>query len=304
MAVILSGAGTSAADPILKGLSGELVIGSATFDTATFNDAYIDTNATIPGTNSIKASLSPAATVVTAGIGTGTYSDTTKQYTISSTTGLVIGDYLYMQQASLPAGFYKILTVASATAVTLVTNPLNGLGDKTGISYQVAWRYAGVYGTAPIVSSAAGQINYLKARLVDGAAQNGDLAESFYVRDALSGSAYISVGSVSYTGAIISTLTPSFSLLPSWANKGGVSHVQLANHSVQGSNSFRWGDTTTAEKTLSAAIASGFNLVAGDGIKYGRLLLKSKAGGASIGVDIDVTVDTTGPTVVFFVTGA
>ncbi len=304
MSVILNAAGVSANDPILKGLSGELVIGSSTFDTATFADAWLDTAATIPGTNSIKASVSPAATVVTAGIGTGTYSDTTKAYTISTTTGLTVGDYLYMQQASLPAGFYKILTIVNATSVTLTTNPLDGGGNKTGISYQVAWRYAATYGTAPIVSSVTGQINYLKARLTDGAAQNGDLAESFFVRDAPVGSAYVSIGAVNYTGSIIATLTPAFNLLSAWANKGGVSHVQLANHSVQASNSFRWGDTTTTEKTISAAIASGFNLVAGDGIKYGRLLLKSKTNGLTIGVDIDVTVDTTGPTVLFFVAGA
>lgn len=303
MTVTLNFAGSSAADPILNGLPGELIVGANTFDVASFVDAWIETNATIPGASgSIKSSLSPAATVLTLGL-SGTYDDTTKAYKIASTTGLSVGDYLYMSQASLPANFYKIASIVNSTDVTLVSNPLNGLGNKSGISYQVAWRFAATYGTSPTTSGASATINYLKARLQDGVGNNGDLAESFYVQNAPSGAAFVSIATKAYTGQTINTTTPAFNLLSTWANRGGVSHVELVNHSTQARNDFKWGDSTVAEKTIAAAITSGLSLVAGDGIKYGRLNLKSKSGGAVYGIDLDVTLDTTGPTVQFFVAG-
>jgi hypothetical protein len=304
MAILLNGAGVSAADPILKGLPCKVIFGASSFDVATVVDEWIETTPTIPGVSgSVKASTSPASTVLTAGIGTGSYNDTTKEYTIASTTGLTVGDRLYLSHGSLTPGFYEILTIPSSGKVTIVGNPLNG-ANQTGISYQVAWSYLGNTGSAPISSSGLGQINYAKARFQDGSALNGDLAEQFYVEDAPVGNGFVSIGGQPYTGGIVNTLTPAFALLSAWANKGGVSHVELVNHSVQAANQFKWGDGTTAEKTLSAALASGFSLTAGDGQKYGRILLKTKSGGSALGLDIQTLLDTTGPTVVIALVGA
>jgi hypothetical protein len=300
MAVTLNGAGSSTLDPILNGLTEEIIIGANTFDVASVSDVWIENTSIIPGTaGSIKSNLSPAASTLTVGLASGTYNDTNKQYSITSTTGLTVGDYLYLEQAALPGGLYKIASIVNATNFTLVTNPLNGLGNKTGISYQVAWKYNATNGTAPISIG----LNYLKARLFDGA-NNGDLAESFYVQNPPSGSAFVSIGGKNYTGETIATLVPSFDLLPGWANKGGVSQVELTNHSSQNVNHFKWGDNTTAEKNIAAALTGGFNLTPGDGMKYGRLLLKSASGGNSIGVDLAITLDTTGPGVVFLVRGS
>jgi hypothetical protein len=303
MALLVNGAGGSAADPILRNLGLELVVSSSSMDVAEFVNAWVDTTAGFAGTNSISSGLSPAASVLTSG-NAGTYNDTTKRYTISSTTGLSVGDYIYLSHASLTAGSYKILAIPASGDITLVTNPLDGTGNKTGISYQVAWRYLVTAGTAPTVSSAGGQINYLKSRVEDSSDNATDTADTFYLRDAPSGTSFITIAAKDYTGQVTNDNTPSFGLLSGWTNRGGVSHVELATHSVQGVNNFQWGDTTTSEKTLSAAVTSGFLLSAGDGIKYGRLLLKSKAGAAvTYGVDISITLDTGGPTIVLGIYG-
>jgi hypothetical protein len=310
MAILLNSAGSSAADSILKGLPCKVVFGASSFDVATIVDTWIEATPTIPGTTgSVKSLLSPASTVFTAGIGTGTYNDNTKEYTIASTTGLSVGDYLYLSHPSLVAGVYEIETIPSTGKVTIVGNPLNG-ANQTGISYQVAWSYTGRTGTAPIASNATGKINYSKERLQDGSALNADLADLSYVKDAPVGTSFVAIGGKSYLGGTVNTLSPSFEFLSDtanpgdWGSKGGVTHVELVNHSVQVSNQFKWGDSTTGEKTLSAAIASGFTLTSGDGLKYGRLLLKSKSGGGALGIDIQTLLDTTGPSVFIMLVGA
>jgi hypothetical protein len=303
MAILLNGAGTSAADPILKNLPFAWIIAASTMDISTFTDAWIDQNNTFPGTNSIKASLSPAATVLTAGTA-GSYNDTDKRYTISSTTGLSVGDKLYLSHADLTAGIYEIATIPISGAVTLTTNPLNGLGNKTGISYQVAWTYNATAGTAPMSSDGTGVLNYFKVRASDSGSNQTDATESTYVRDAPSGSSYISIDGKSYTGQTTNDATPSFALLSAWTNNGGVSHIAFTNHSVQtGSTDFKHGDGSTTEKTTAATESGGLSFTAGDGQKYGRILLKSKAGGTTIGVDLDMIVDTGGPVITMVLAG-
>ena len=94
-------------------------------------------------------------------------------------------------------------------------------------------------------------------------------------------------------------------MLPAWANKGGVSHVVLANHSVRNRNDFTFSDSSVAEKALSFVLANGLRLSAGDGAKYGRLLLRSLSGAATErAVDIAITLDTTGPQIELFLNGA
>lgn len=302
MTLLLNGAGGSLTDPILKGLPIKIVFASASFDVASVVDTWIEqSNNPPPGTSgSVKASLSPAATVLTAGV-TGSYNDTSKKYTISSTVGLTVGDFLYLSHASLTAGIYKIAWLdPNNTDLTLEANPLDTLGNKTGISYQVAWSYTGNTSTIPIVSTAAGQPNYPKGRFRDAATQNGDILEIFNVKDAPLGSAFIAIGASSYVGGTVSTQTPSFTLLTAWPNKGGISHVELDKHSVQNVQDFSWGDDTRTEKTITSAETLGFSLTSGDGIKYGRILLKTGPSSLVLGIDISVTVDTRGPTIEIF----
>lgn len=306
MSILLNGAGASAADPILKGLGFEWILAASTMDIATLTDAWIDTAAGFPGTNSVKSSLTPAATVLTSGTN-ASYDDTTKRYTISSTTGLIVGDYIYLSHASLTAGVYQIATLPGAGLFTLVNNPLNGQGNKTLISYQVAWRYAGTAGTAPSVSSGGGTQNHYKVRASDSAANVSDATDTDYIRDAPGGSAYIAVGGQNFTGATINTATPSLNILSGWTNNGGISHVEFTTHSVQTSKSdFRHSDGSLTEKAIATAESNGLNLTTGtpgDGQKFGRVLFKSKAGGVTVGVDLDITLDTTGPTIVMQLAG-
>ena len=303
MAILLNGAGTSAADPILKGLGGFFSFAASTMDIAVIDDVWIDQDSDYPGDNSVKASLTPAATVLTAGT-TGSYNDTTKLYTISSTTGLTVGDRIYLSHASLTAGIYEIATIPDGTTFTLVSNPLNGSGNQTNINYQVAWTYSLTFGTAPTVSSSGGTQNFFKVQADDSGANQTQATDSCYIRDAPSGTSYISIDSKAFTGQTTNDTTPSFSLLSGWTNNGGVSHIAFTAHSVQtGNTDFRHSDGTTGEKTTATTESNGLSFTAGDGQKYGRILLKAKAGGVTVGVDLDMIVDTGGPTIVMTLTG-
>ena len=303
MSLLLNGAGGSAADPILHGLGGFWSFAASTMDISTLTEAWLDQDADFPGDNSIKSSLTPAATVLTAGTA-GTYNDTNKRYTISSTTGLSVGDRIYLSHASLTAGIYEIATLPAAGDFTLVSNPLDGQGNKTAINYQVAWTYSVTFGTSPSVSSSGGTQNWFKVRASDSGANQTDASDSFYIRTAPAGSSYLSIDSKSYTGQTTNDSTPSFALLSSWTNNGGVSHIAFTNHSVQtGNTDFRHSDGTTGEKTTSTTETNGLSFTAGDGQKYGRILLKAKAGGVSVGVDLDMILDTGGPTIVMSLTG-
>ena len=299
MAVLLNAAGVSAADPILKGLSFEWLIGAASMDVAAFTDAFIDP-ATGAGVNSVRASVSPSANTIISGT-SGVYTQTGTTLTVGSTTGLTAGDYIYLSHGSITAGLYLIGSITNGTTIVLGSdNPF--IANQTAVSFQVSWKYNGVAGTAPSVSSVGGSQNYLKATLTDGANPT-TLVENHFVRDALTGSAYIAIGGQNFTGATTAALPQTLSLLSSWANKGGISHVALAVHSVQAVNNFTFGDATTTEKTRAAAETSGLALTGADGIKYGRVLLRSKAGGAAVGVDISMTLDTVGPNIVFSLRG-
>ena len=303
MSILLNGAGGSAGDPILKNLTGTFVFAASTMDIATLTDVWLDQNNTFAGTNSIKSSLSPAATVLTAGT-TGSYDDTTKEYTISSTTGLSVGDYIYLSHASLTAGVYKIATLPSAGKFTLTSNPLNGAGNKTNISYQVAWRYDLTFGTSPMTSDGTGVQNYFKVRASDSSPAQTDAVDSCYVRDAPSGSSYISIDGKDYTGQTTNDSTPTISILGAWSNNGGISHVAFTNHSVQtGNTDFKHSDATTSEKTIATTESNGLSLTAGDGHKYGRILFRTVSGGSTLGVDIDMTLDTSGPVITMTLAG-
>lgn len=303
MPILVNGAGGSTADPILKGLGVEWRFAASTMDIATLTEAWIDTAAGFPGTNSVKASLSPAATVVTSG-NAGTYNDTSKAWTISSTTGMTAGDSIYLSHASITAGIYQIASVVNGTDLTIVSNPLNGQGNKTGISYQIGWQYDGTAGTSPIISSAGGQQVFFKVRASDGASNQTDTSDSAYFRDALSGSSYISIGGQSYNGGVTNDATPTLDILSGWTNRGGISHVVLANHSTQGVNHFTWSDDSTTEKTIASVLAGGMKITGADGAKYGQIKFRSASGsGVEVAVDISMTLDTTGPTIAMQLAG-
>lgn len=300
-------AGSSAADPVLRDLGLDIIMAASTLDVFTVNSAAIDQATGAIGTN-IRSNLSPAFTTVTSG-SAGSYDDVTKQLAISSTAGLGAGDYLEVAQASVNSGLpqpVKILAVVSATAVTMVSNPFNG-SSKTNISYQVAWRFAITGGSNGSVSSAAGTQNFAKLVTADSAGNaNAAPAESaFWVRDPLAGAAFIAINAQDgVAGAAGNSLTPSLSVLPSWANRGGVVSVAFTSHSTLARNDFKFSDGTTAEKALAAAVGSNLTLSAGDGLKAGRLVMRGLLGG-SVTVERDVTyaLDSTAPTLAMYLAG-
>jgi hypothetical protein len=222
---------------------------------------------------------------------------------LGSTTGLTIGDFFYLSHGSLTAGVYQIATIPDGTHVTVVGNPLDGTGNQTGIAYQITWSYDATAGTAPTASSSDGQINHFKVRASDSGGNETEVTDTNYVRDAPAGADFVAVDGKSYTGETTNDPAPAFNLLSAWTNRGGVSHVALGAHSIEAVTDFRWGDTTTGEKTLAAALAGGFSLTAGDGQKYGSLKVKSKAGGVIFSVDMDIVLDTAAPTIVMSLVG-
>lgn len=299
MPLTINGAGSTAADPMLAGLVGRLTFAASTMDVSTVDDAWLDQTSGFPGTNTVKSSLSPAATVLLAGT-TASYNDTSDQLTVSSTTGLSANDAIYLSHAGITAGIYIIGSVVNGTTLTLRNDPFAGGGNKTNISFQVAWSYQLTLGNAPSATSAAGQINYFKARVSDSAPSQSQLEDLFYVRNAPSGTGYINIGGVAFTGGTVNTSALSLNILNGWTNNGGIATVSLANHSVQSVNNFTWtSGGGTAERTVSLAESSGLTASAGDGIKYGRLIFRSfQASSNQLGVDIQVTVDTAGPSLV------
>lgn len=306
MALLLNGAGASAADPILKGLGVEVGADASSMNLAQVNDAAIDAAGGFPVTSSVRSLLSPAPSIVTRG-NNASYDDTTKRVNIGTTTGLGAGDLLYLSHASITDGRYRIINVdADGQRVLLAQNPFDGGGIKTGIAFQVAWRYLFTAGTSPSASSPAGAINYWKFDGEDDVQNKTQQQDLFYIRDAPTGAAFIAIDGKPYDGSgTTGDNTPTLDLLPAWASKGGVSHVTLANHSVQGRNDFLFGDNTVTERLLATALGSGLKLSAGDGAKYGRLLLRSLTSATfERAVDIAITLDTTGPQITLFLNGA
>lgn len=302
MSLLVNGAGASAANPILAGLRVALYFGASTMDIATINEAYVDPGAGFPGTNTVRASLSPAHTVMLAGLN-GSYATAGTVLTLASTTGLTAGDGIYLSHASITDGIYVIATVVNGTTVTLRNNPF--ASNQSNIAYQVAWKYEQTAGTAPIGTSGAGQINYFKADVQDGNSLVSQASDSFYVRDAPSNEAYIALDGLSYSGATFFDVNLTLGVLSAWANKGGIATVQLTNHSGQGVNNFTFGGGGTTERTLATAETQGLVMSAGDGLKYGALRFRTlEASSAFLDVNLTATLDTTGPAVVFVAYGA
>lgn len=295
--ILINSAGGSAADPILSGLGIQLFGAASSMDIDTVNDAFIDSATGFPGTTTVKSSLTPAATVITSGA-SGSYNDTSKQWTISDTTGLSAGDGIYLSHASITDGVYKIASVVDGTDITIESNPLDGSGNQTAVAYQVAWSWIGDTSAAPISSSSGGVENFWKFDAQDALSTVTQQEDSFFVRDAPTGADLLEIEGVDYTGQAVSDNLLTLNILRSWVNAGGVSHVEMANHSVEAVNNFTWtSGGGTGEVTLAVAEA-GLTADAGDGIKYGRLVLKGAPGSSyTVGIDFSITVDTTGPSI-------
>ena len=291
----INGAGGLAANPILAGLGVILTLGASTFDVAAVNDAFIDQSTGFPGTNTMKAALSPAATVLTSG-STGGYNDTTKQWNIGSTTGLSVGDFTFLSHGLISDGFYRVASIVNATDVTFALNPLDGAGTQANVFFQVAWSWENAVGTAPSVSSAGGTENFFKAEVQDITPVISQAENSFFARNAPAAAALASIEGASYTGATVPDTALTLSILSGWANNGGVAFVEMANHSVQTVNNFTWTSGGGSGEVSLATALSGLTIPSGDGPKYGRLILKASAGAAfTVGIDIDATLDTAGP---------
>lgn len=304
MALLVNGAGSTSGDPILHGLRAQFVFATSSFDVSTVTNAWMDQAVGFPGTNSVSASLTPTSATIISGV-TGSYADTPDQLTVGSTTGLAADDAIYLSHASITDGIYLIASVVDGTTLTLQSDPFAGGGDQTNISYQVGWSYIEDIGTSPIVSSAGGQENWYKARVEDGSANQTDAFDTFFARTAPAGSAYIALDGLTYTGQTFSDAVFTLSILSAWTNNGGISHVALANHSVQSVNNFTWtSGGGTAERTIASAESSGITASGGDGAKYGQFLFSAKSGGQTLGVDFDLTLDTAGPTLVLQAFGA
>ena len=292
--ITINGAGGAQANPILQGLGIQLVSASSSMDIANVVDAFIDGATGFPGTTTVKSALTPAATVLTAGAA-GSYNDTSKQWTLSSTTGLSAGDAIYLSHGSITDGVYQIASVVDGTDITIAGNPLDGSGNQSNVAYQVAWSWVNATSAAPISSSAAGTQNFFKFDADDGV-NNTQVEDSFWVADAPANADLIEIEGVDHTGQTVGDNLLTLDILRSWANNGGVAFVEMANHSVQTVNNFTWtSGGGTGEVSLATALA-GLTAAAGDGAKYGRLILKAAAGSAhTVAIDIDVTVDTSGP---------
>jgi hypothetical protein len=292
----INGAGSTAADPLLAGLTGRFAFAASSMDVAVVDEAALDQASGFPGTNSVKSSLSPAAATMLAGTG-ASYDDTLDQLNLGSTTGLSAGGPLYLSHAGISAGVYIIASVVDASKVTLRSDPFANGGNKTGVSFQTGWSYESTFGSAPSVSSLGGTQNYFKAKASDSTGTAAQLQDSFYVRNAPSGTGMISLGGMAYTGGTVNTPAISLSILAAWANKGGIATVALASHSAQGVNNFTWTvGGGISERSISSAETSGLTIAGGDGVKYGRVLLRTFLGSThTLGFDISLTLDTTGP---------
>ena len=213
-------AGSSAADPVLANLGGELVFGAASRDIATVNAAYLNPTSGAT-TNDILASLSPAYTLIT-NTTAATYDDTTHRLTMT-TTGLSTGDYLEIAHSSISGGatFLARITFKTTTYVLIARvsdgiDPFSGGGNRTLISVQVAWRYNVVMGSGFSASSGSGVINYFRQQVSDSASNQATLENVFYVRDAPTDGSYVRINGIDATGtnSIGNTTTPILVICP------------------------------------------------------------------------------------------
>lgn len=286
--LLVNSAGGSADDPILAGLRAKFAFAAASMDAAEIVDVWHDLVSGFPGLVSVRSQLFPAPTIFYAGT-TGSYNDTSKELSISSTAGLQSGNALYLSHPNITPNLYIIESIQGDGVVTLRNNPFSGLGNLSNIAFQIGWSYT-------VTIGAVGR-NYIKVRIEDQNDLATQIEDSYFAAVAPFGADFISLNGGNYTGQVTKLRSFPLQILPAWAHKGGISHVELGPHSVQGANHFTWGDSTTTERTIASAELSGIKVDSTDGAKFGRLLLKTRSNGTSLGIDISLVVDTLGPTI-------
>ncbi|MEO0852260.1 MAG: hypothetical protein AAFY15_01980 [Cyanobacteria bacterium J06648_11] len=304
-------AGESAANPILKGLGLEHIIIPTSADVEQNLGAFLDQAPGFPGTNDVSNNLSPLETVYILGAN-GSYNDTTKEYTLATTAGLSIGDLLYVSHPLAVDGAYVIDGI-NGNAVTVTDNSLDGLGAQTGITYQNCWRYIEIAGNLPTVSSAAGQLNVLKAEGEDSSSNQGTVEGDYYLRDAPTGSLLLALGGADYDAvplAVVSSNQIAADILSPWADRGGVTEVAIGSNDTSSTLDATWWDGSTTPKLLDDIItqnagAGAILLSAGDGDKFGKFLLRSDVDSSiQFGVNWGVKVDTSAPVLTLTLRGA
>lgn len=307
MAAIVSvnGAGISAVDSIIKGLPVSLVMGAETVDAAQLVAAGVDGATNFPIVTPITSSLYPAASVFTPAGVTGTWTNSTRILTIGNAGTTEAGMYVGLSLGAVNA-FAQIEQVVSSTQLKLFSSPFTA--DQVNVGYQIWWAYR-TYAAATgsvLTSSADGKLNVLKFQAADSLGNLGTNTPgtSFYVRDVPSDVVVLNGGS--FTGQQIAVSNPTFNLLPTWTNKGGIASLELVT-----SDGFAWWDGTTAEKTwLSiAARAEGSRLIitgAAAGIKTAVIRARSTFGSSRYLnlVTMSVNYDASAPVVSASVTAS
>ena len=308
MTVLVNGAGASAANPIAKSAPFEFRLVIPSMDAATIDGVWLDGATGLPGTNSIGASASPALGVTTRG-NNGQYTHSTRTCNLGSNTGLSVGDIVWFNHGSITPGIGRIESLpGGGTSVVIAADENPFAADASTVAFQVGWRFVLTAGTAPSLSSAGGTQNFFKARASDSAGNQVGLEESVhYVKDLPVGALLAALQGLAYnSGSTTNDSTPTVSILPGFgASNGGITHIALANHGAQGVLNATWGDLGVTEKTFAQAIALGLTYTGGDGIKYGRLVLRTRSGSANgiTLIDFTINLDTVGPTIQFVIVG-
>ena len=289
MALTVNNAGALQTDPVLSGIGVIYIAGCPSINVTAVNDAFFDTSSGFPGSTTVKSSLSPVATIITSG-SSGTYTNATGDFTIGDTTGLAAFDAIYISHPSITDGVYLVDTVVDGSNVRLQSDPFSG-SDRSGIFFQVAWSYASVFATG----NQSGDQQHFKFDATNGV--NNTQVEDFVWHAAPpNGADYIEIESGDYTGQSVNDPALSLDILRNWPNRGGIITVELTDHGTQSVNNFTWTSGGGAGEVPIATALSGITADAGDGAKYGRLILRARQGANNFRtVDFDLIVDTAGP---------
>lgn len=295
MALNFNGAGASAADAVLSGLPIALVGLSRSFNLAQNIKAAIDETSNYPLVSEITASLSPQATQVTPAGLSGSWVAGTKQLTVSSTGGVVAGQYIYMNAGTV----YKLGRIVTVVSATVLALDDGFAADALNVAYQVAWVYLGVAGQGPLVATAIGKAYYYK---FEGQTSVGNRGEAppqlFYVRSPYTN--FVSINGGAATNWRVNAAEPVLNVGADWASRGGLVSLELS-----GATDLTWWDGSIGEKTMTDFLFQLQNglptikLINGDGPKSATLWGRGKVGSAAtvnLGT-ISGTLDTAAPTV-------
>lgn len=288
-----NGSGGSAGDPILAGLTLGAIGYADSMNLAAAIAAGIDDLTGYPIVSAVTAGLVPQASQVTpAGID-GYWDSVSGVFSLSGTANLAVGHFLRLN-AGVDYVTARVASIVSATEVTFEKPPFGA--SAANVAYQIAWAYIGTAGQGVFTSSADGLVHWFKFEGETAAGNRGELNPiAFYLRDAPSNLMVFNGGAP--TGWRTNDPTPTFDILPTWTNRGGIASVALTE-----SAGITWWDDTVGEKFLYEIVAQGtlsLKLTAGDGAKSCRLIARGRFGSVytrELGV-VSGTLDTAAPDV-------